>query len=1537
MQQVWCTKCGKSNLAGCRWCVACAEVLRPAYLTSQPGGGGQKICPVCRTVNQAEAVSCTLCGTDLSNVPIVGGAAPREQSQSRPTPPPAAAGGSRLSRLAQARREKEAAEGRSPAREGVSDWLGGLRSDAPPPLDYATGMDEDDEIDPELSAALQEAKQEEEDTSLFASPSDFAREIPPSAQEATLPDIEPPLPMFMPDDLAATLPVAGMPPKASDEGLPDWLQNMGGPASIPPPPASPSASATPKPSESQDNVPDWLRELSGSPSVSSAPPSRPPTNPTNPTPEKDTGDLPDWLHQMKGTSPSPPSSSPSEPPPSNEVPVWLRQTTDALPAPARPSFGDIEVEERLSFAFDEPIDRQSRNDDLNPRIGSSNEATQPSTSGLFRRPIGLTDLLGLPPSSIEDVPTRPMPTKLDQDAPVELSPWLQGLPPPTLDEPQSVGFEPPPTDDELSASVVALPDLPDFLRDMSPVDAVDLAPVVPDYPNDLVPWLQGLRPPALDEEELPLEPATALPDLPDFLVPMVDSVAPLPAARPPLRPAPTEDELTNTSHSFSLRDMMQATDELTEAMREQDNAFAPDVAGLQPLPDFGGLDSSSSEKEAEEYGVPSWLNQSAEAPEESVKKPSAPGGFVIPPLRFPDEDEEETEMLPFALPAFEGRSAPPSNQTTLASISGGAPPDFELPDFLSEPRRNQAGQPSAATDADIPDFLRGMSDPGSTSSGFAPTVQEPALPDFLRDMQAEAPAEAAASEADMPDFLRDMQAQPFPAPFVSRPASDEVDLPDFLRDMSGSAAPAAPTSQDADLPDFLRESGGPAFAFQPESTESDLSFFENLGIKPPENSSPATQATPIPASEGASLDFLRSEAAAIPDAPEDDMPMPDWLQALSSGQAPAPTPPAPKKPPSYSPMSMGTSRAEEQQAELPSWLQEDGAMETEPAPSISPAGPDFAWEEAGADQAEPTLPDFLGGSGSIGQDQDLPDFLREPGSPGREEASDLPDFLRGGATPTQAESSLPDDLFGLPVEPGRSQPTADFSPPREADPTVRGLQFKTDDLAPSAQLPNWLSETPAAPNEPDFAISGKLPDWLDESEANPLPLALDDLTAEESVGNATLPPPAFESALGEAATNSPGRFASTNFLGDIEGPAWLRTTNQPKPLKPDTGQLAAEPAQAPSVPSWLRTVATTPVEEVAPSSGPITFQSSDDEQLPQLNLPPQLASAAVLTTLLAPAALMPARTALPASPAAPAARRLALSPAQLVRYGTFLLLLAVALFALLSPVASTPLTVTPLVQTFYNQIDALAPNSKVLITYDWEADRSGEMRPMAQAITQHVMSKRARLLTISLNPQGPALASQVTDELARNPNYGNSNFYVYEKNYLNLGWRTGNEAAVRGLFDQMGELREYKNGRQAGETPAMQGINSLADFDLIIVLAGDEGGVRTWVEQFGIQPGARMLFGVPAAVEPVAKPYALGLTTATQEIRSTEKQVRGRGLLAGLSGTVQYGQLLRDKLNLRTEPKLSLEERWSAQGLAALLLVLIVVVANVVYLVRRRE
>ena len=94
---------------------------------------------------------------------------------------------------------------------------------------------------------------------------------------------------------------------------------------------------------------------------------------------------------------------------------------------------------------------------------------------------------------------------------------------------------------------------------------------------------------------------------------------------------------------------------------------------------------------------------------------------------------------------------------------------------------------------------------------------------------------------------------------------------------------------------------------------------------------------------------------------------------------------------------------------------------------------------------------------------------------------------------------------------------------------------------------------------------------------------------------------------------------------------------------------------------------------------------------------------------------------------------------------------------------------------------------------------------------------------------------------------------------------------------------------------------------------------------------------MPLAVEPVARPYAQGLPTANQNRMSGETQPRAQALLAGLNQTAQYDQLLQDKLNLKTDPSVGVAGRLGAQSLAALLLAAVLILANVLFFVRRRR
>ena len=58
------------------------------------------------------------------------------------------------------------------------------------------------------------------------------------------------------------------------------------------------------------------------------------------------------------------------------------------------------------------------------------------------------------------------------------------------------------------------------------------------------------------------------------------------------------------------------------------------------------------------------------------------------------------------------------------------------------------------------------------------------------------------------------------------------------------------------------------------------------------------------------------------------------------------------------------------------------------------------------------------------------------------------------------------------------------------------------------------------------------------------------------------------------------QFSGSNFFGDVEGPAWLRQTNQPKPAEAAPAQPNhPEATDTNALPAWLRTVAPPPNAE----------------------------------------------------------------------------------------------------------------------------------------------------------------------------------------------------------------------------------------------------------------------------------------------------------------------------------------------------------------------
>ncbi len=1421
----------------------------------------------------------------------------------------------KLSRFAQAAKKRQESQPNPPANDDMPDWLNTLRADLPDPSLY-----------PKYEDDFESGDGEEEVPTFFAE--ERLETLNPTLGDERLESLNAtPMPPRPP--LPGEQEIEEPPPRPTKPGsgeLPGWMRDLsntgqtgeevpgsigreldtGGTIPFNPDPMyadgpisfSPSDNISPfaldpvdkgmdtgplKMPSTEDlsgGVPDWLRQLSS------------PANPKNPKSsnvlndqpifEPKTDNIPGWLAEEDsgGETLSPEEQSN----PRVDLPNWLRKTKPGTGSVTRPSFGDFELEKALEEAFDEndtPVRKKTA--PIYEKLDSFDLVELPTLDpGLPKS--GPTSQFTANPEERSDTAGLPPLDDLfmeieEQDLPqTPVAAEELALPIAELDdisEPELLGVESSPIG--IADMLANLSKLTGPLTEPAPPRSVEVAP----WGDGLAPWLKGAVLPGYTapEREVPLDQLT--PFSPGETAADFEGSKKLEQPTDALQPAQFGEELNSSDLAIpSIGDMPSWLEQPANPPAEPP-AVATDTSETRPI-SLRDLIRQTDELSR---------TMGDKTPEFAPAKPK------VPPLpAFLDDDDEDAE--PEELRPFDFVETPTSSTAEPEESIFGDVMSAELPVWLGGGTPEPTPKRGIKTDElppispdDTPEWLK------ETQGETAGTSPIPAT----QNIEAATPA-AIESESSLPFWLESDEP-------VGEPKPEEM-IPDWLGsadELTGSNAKPVEEMPDwmgtaeelevdlpkeSDVPDWLNDLGGNAAEqFVPAETETVPDWLGQMAVEKEVSPTESTQDVP---------DWL---GGPVPDETPVSEDIPDWLKAANPDQAVAePALPTFEMPPAEpAKFEAPLEQAVESQSDMPDWLAELEAAKPADTAEAEPEPPDWLKQMGSGtlpSRAPTETPKTYSQVGSYALDQQLenvPDWLKNEGDKSKTE------------TPTEENSTIK-----LPAE-GDEQAGA----------LLREIAMLGDDAQSPATMPDWLQPQNKAQVEPEFTlpIGNDIPDWLSEDTNNSPGQQVEPIS-----DNLPLPKTA------ETPIQPVTSITNENFLGDLEAPSWMRgPTRSQEPAKPvDSPAINPADLTPGQLPAWLRTVAPSATEE------PLSNDNTGNQRsglMPEVFLPPTLAGAAVLEALLKPAVVE--------APAPKKASAFNLDQAAIYRYVTFLLLLlAVGLGLLLTPQSNLTVPVRAETQNFFNAIDGLKSNAKVLVTYDWEGDKVGEMRPLSQSITQHIMSRRARLVTISLNPQGPAFASQITNDLATNPEYGNSStgLYEYGKGYLNLGYHPGNEAAVRGLFNNLSNFEDYKNGWLASNFPVMQGINGLADFDLIVILAGDESSVRVWVEQAGIQPGARLLLATPAAVEPFAQPYAQGITTARPEL--VGKTARVQGLVAGLNGATQYAQLLRDR-NLEPASRLSnLNVRLNAQNFAVLALVGILLVVNIynaVEMIRRRR
>lgn len=943
-----------------------------------------------------------------------------------------------------------------------------------------------------------------------------------------------------------------------------------------------------------------------------------------------------------------------------------------------------------------------------------------------------------------------------------------------------------------------------------------LLPAAPDHQEEQLPaWLR----------ESMQEPAPAAP-------PPAASGAQAEALPAWLTNVGVEDEPergVETTAPDWLADLQQAAptadrNALPAWLAEEEATPPPPSAPASDLPDWlRELESSPPESSPVQSDAAAWTPRMSDA---APQTPAVPA-----PDDLPDWLRE------FDTPTSSGEPAAPSPVT--ASVPVADHPAWLVDEAgARSPEPASAVQPLAAAD-ELPPWLRDDESPSLSSAQAAERPVEPPASDLPGWLSQAEPATfappAPVPSTDLPAWLhedaaRDAQAEettlPVPdwgaefGPEPSAAASPTEQLPSWLNEADDStsftATAATVPSQTSDLPAWLIEASPTAAppADEPPTIRADVAAPAGelpawLMDETVESSSAQPVAQPVTdLPSWLAADTTPATETALADTTET---LPSWLAKSSSVEASSAEPATTQALPAWlldadQPATPQTPAAPSAQDELPPWLQETD----EPAPS--PAGSELPPWFALPDEAAPTS----------AAAQPLPTSEVE-----------VPPWL---AAPHEAE---PATHIARTYDSASDMPVAEPHAAKMYDAPAGQPTQPADNSAGTVELPAWLAaDEPANATSGNSAATTALPAWLadmpDETPAQ----------AEASTGL----PSWLEEPESQAALASTPAAPDSGLLGGLDLPAWLRDEKEAAPAAP-----AAEVA-----PAWLQRMAPEP-EEATPT--PTGVEAPPTPRIART--PERIAAAQLLDRLVAEPAAEPASQ--------PVTRRRAW-PIILLAAIAALLLVGTILYLLLNnrlPLNFGAAPAKPLAGAQVAQmIQALPANRPVVLAYEWNAQRLGDLQPLEEGIVSTLARRTdVPLLFVSTDPQGALLATDRASRLlATNDNFHNR----YGLGLVNLGFKAGGAVALRrfGSNQGFGDLLQqdaYGNNLR-GSDVTLQSVCGAATADrcswdnvgLLVLMTDDVEDVRTWFEQVRSEhPTLQTLVLTPAELAPQVQPYAV--------------------------------------------------------------------------------
>ncbi len=260
----------------------------------------------------------------------------------------------------------------------------------------------------------------------------------------------------------------------------------------------------------------------------------------------------------------------------------------------------------------------------------------------------------------------------------------------------------------------------------------------------------------------------------------------------------------------------------------------------------------------------------------------------------------------------------------------------------------------------------------------------------------------------------------------------------------------------------------------------------------------------------------------------------------------------------------------------------------------------------------------------------------------------------------------------------------------------------------------------------------------------------------------------------------------------------------------------------------------------------------------------------------------------------------------------YLLMWVVVIWPLISPI-NLPIGIGRESREYYNFIKDIPAGSKVILSYDMSFSGLPELGPMSIATLHQLLSMDVKVYICAFWNQGSNIAADDIEALNPEERYGK----VYGVDYIHIGYNPRGEVGMTQFASDIYTAfpNDFINNRPLGTYEIMEGVQTAAEFDVLISIESGTPGASEWVRQW-VQP-----YGIPFLVG------ALGVSVPGVAPYKNAGQIVA--FIAGLRSAAEYEFLAgRPAIALAQQDPLSTTH---------ILVILFVIVGNLGYFFTRQE